>query len=131
MLPGGHFLPPFPRDCEHVPAASMPSLSPGESFLAAFEVPVSGSEDGSGTEEERRAVWLLRVYRLARAESALVGTKSFFSLGFHCVLDGGSLTLGYLYFGVRIPRNNKDLLACLRALQTPSWVQSWQRETLK
>lgn len=48
-----------------------------------------------------------------------------------CVVDGGSLTLGYLYFGVRIPRNNEDLLASLGALQTPSWVQNWQRETLK
>lgn len=39
-----------------------------------------------GTEEERRAICVLRAYRLARAESALVGTKSF-SLGFHCVLE--------------------------------------------
>ena len=36
---------------------------------------------------------------MVRAEFALVGIKSFFSLGFDCVVDGGSLTLGHLYLG--------------------------------
>lgn len=130
MLPGGHFLRPFPGDREHIPAASMPSLSPGNRSWLLLKFQCLALRMVPRTEEERRAVWVLRAYRLARAESVLVGTKSF-SLGFHCVLDGGSLTRGYLYFGVRIPRNNKDLLARLRALQTPSWVQSWRRETLK
>lgn len=73
---------------------------------------------------------MLRSIQGGVAESALAGIKSFL-LSFDCVVDGGSLTLGYLYFGVRILRHNEDLLASLGALQTPSWVQNWQRETLK
>ena len=72
---------------------------------------------------------MLRSVRVVWAESA-PGWNKVLPAGF-CVVDGGSLTLGYLYFGVRIPRNNEDLLASLGALQTPSWVQNWQRETLK
>jgi len=54
MLPGGRFLSPLPRDCEHVPSDRTPLAVPGKSFLAAFEVPASGSEYSAQDKQRKK-----------------------------------------------------------------------------